>query len=462
MLCQNCQKREAVFHHKRILGGEVRETHLCADCAAVLGLTDFFPGFSFPEVTREKELSSMTHTLRCETCGITYDDILRAGLPGCPDCYRSFSEKLSPYVTRLHGRATYKGEPFPEIGAPVVPEKRWYEGDGPQADVVLGTRVRLGFNLRGVPYPVRLNVAQKSRLSAELTRILSGAGERFRLTEMADLYPYEAVSLAERFLITPDFAGAGAGAALLLSEDLNLSVMLGLEDHVRTESLAGGLDPFAAYTRAVRLRTFLHQNPGLAFDSRLGFLNQNPMEIGTGMRVEAILHLPSLAKTENLPALAATFRKLGFALTGAFGDGLSVKGDVYRLTNTLTMGLSEKESMENLRAVCMQLATLERRRAESYVEDVQVKDRIRRSEALLRSASLLSSDELLDLLSWVRLGARYGLSEIPLPVLGDLTVNYFPATVNSVARGRLSSVDRDALRAKLVQKKLTEENAPTA
>ena len=454
MLCQNCQKREAVFHHKRILGGEVRETHLCADCAASLGLTDFFPGFAFPDVTRETELSSLTHTLKCETCGFTYDDILRTSLPGCPDCYRSFSEKLTPFLSRLHEGAAYRGEPFPELAAPVIPEKRWYESDGPHADVVLGTRVRLSFNLRGVPYPVRLNVAQKARLCAGVANALSGAGERFTRTEMGDLYPYEAVSLAERFLITPGFAGAGAGAALLTTEDRALSVMLGDEDHVKVQSLAGGLDPSAAYARAARLRTFLHQTAGLAFDPRLGFLNQNPVNIGTGVRVGAILHLPSLAKTENLPSLASTFRKLGFTLGGAFGEGMSVRGDVYRLTNTLTMGLSEKEAMENLTEVCLQLATLERSRAESYVPTPEVKEHIRRAGEQLRTALSLASDELLDLLSWVRLGVLYGESELRLASIGDLFVNLFPATLNALSGRRLSAVEQDRLRARLVRKKL--------
>lgn len=112
MLCQNCQRADATTHLKRISNGEYTEIHLCADCAAALGVTDVFPGFggAFGELLgaafSPTDLRRMgNRVLRCETCGFTFEDIARTGKPGCPDCYRVFGEKLKPSLQKLHGRS---------------------------------------------------------------------------------------------------------------------------------------------------------------------------------------------------------------------------------------------------------------------------------------------------------------------------------------------------------------------
>ncbi len=456
MLCQNCQKRDASIHLKRIVGGEAGETHLCPACAAALGYIGLFAGVPFPvfpSLTTRLQ-SDAARLPRCETCGLTLEDISGTSALGCPDCYLTFREKLGPYLSRLHGRDVYRGEPILGLSAPEADKRRWYEQTDKTAGAVFGSEVTFGVNFAGTPFPVRMNVAEKRRLAEAAATLLEDAGETFHRVDMGSLYPYEAVSLAERFIVTPEFAAAGAGAGLLVSEDKNLSVMLCDEDHVRIRAVSGGAAPKTAFARAAVLRDKLYADGRIAFDKKLGFLSRNPMRLGTNMTVSSLLHLPALTGSGSLPATASALRKMGFVLQGAFGDGLSAAGDMYRLTNTLTMGLSEKEAASNLEAVTRQLATKERAAAEKYVEDIGVRDRVQRSVALLSSAELLTSAELTGLLSWVRLGTLYGLCDFDLAVLGDLAVNLFPAGVNTLAGQKIPSVRRDALRAQIVKAKL--------
>ena len=417
MLCQNCQKRDASIHLKRIVNGETGEVHLCAACAAALGYVGLFAGVPFPflpTLSYRGQSEAAARIPRCETCGLSLEDVAGTSALGCPDCYGAFREKLTPYLTKLHGRAVYRGEGLLNVKPPESNGKRWYENVDASAGAVLGSEVTFGVNAVHTPFPLRMNVAQKLRFADALAGVLAQSDEDLRRIDMGSLYPYEAVSLAERLIVTPEFASAGAGA----------------------------------------LRDLLFGTGKLAFDKKLGFLSRNPMRLGTGMTASSILHLPALTGSGTLPAIASALRKMGFVLQGAFGDGLSAAGDLYRLSNTLTMGLSEKEAVSNLEAVTRQLATRERAAAEKYVEDIGVKDRIRRSVALLSSAELLTSAELTGLLSWVRLGALYGLCDFDLAVLGELAVNLFPAGVNTLAGQKIPSVQRDALRAKLVRAKL--------
>lgn len=116
MLCQNCKRNDAGVHLKRILNGESAEIHLCSECASSFGVSDMLSGFSpFGDFFGNILVSSDTRrvsnkVLRCETCGLTFEDVAKTGSTGCPDCYRIFSGKLRPAIIKLHGRAVHKGK----------------------------------------------------------------------------------------------------------------------------------------------------------------------------------------------------------------------------------------------------------------------------------------------------------------------------------------------------------------
>lgn len=333
--------------------------------------------------------------------------------------------------------------------------KRWYEQTGPHGETVLASFVTLSRNLAGVPYPVRLNLPQKDALAEKACAALEAAGKPVSLTRLRTLYPYEAVSLAERLIISPGFAAAGDGAALVTDAAAEIGVMLNDEDHIRIRAAAPGLSPEAAFDLANDYDDALEPALHFAFSPRLGYLNQDPLNIGTGMRAGVLLHLPALSKSGALPALASTAGKLGFSLKGAFGDGISVRGDLFSLQNTVTMGISEAEAIANLKSLCLQFSTRERSAAEAMLEDISAQDKIHRAMALLTGAKLLTAAEATELISNVRMGAVYGLLEADLTTLTSLFVSVQPATMNCAAGRKLAAPERDALRAQLVKQLLT-------
>ena len=325
---------------------------------------------------------------------------------------------------------------------------------GRYGDIVLSSRVRLARNIDGVPFPVRLNVTERGVVNRKICGVLETARLPLRVTDMSRLYPYEAVSLAERHLISPEFASSGEGRVLLLSEDERISIMLNEEDHIRIQAIEPGLSPENAYKNACIYDDALDAGLRFAFDSRLGYLNQNPRDIGTGMRVSVMMHLPALSKTGGMMKLASMTAKLGMNIRGSYGDASSVKGDIYRLGNQVCLGIREEEAIANLKSLAMQLATREHAAAEELIKDINVRDRINRAEGVLKNAVLLSSEEMTEMLSWVRLGALYGLNPHDPAVLGELFVTMQPATVNVLAGGRLTAAERDEIRAKYVREKL--------
>ena len=268
------------------------------------------------------------------------------------------------------------------------------------------------------------------------------------------LYPYEAVSLAERNLITPEFAAVREGTLLAFSPDEKLSLMLGEADHIKIRAVVSGLAPEAAFAAAKGVRDQINAQLPLAVSAKLGFLNQSPSDLGTGMVASVLMHLPVLSKTGGIPALSSIVSKLGLSISGVNFAGQGVEGDMYLISNTLTMGLSESEALSNLKAICLQLETKERAAAEAYAQDIAVQDRVQRASSVLSGAVLLTSREMNEMLSWIRFGAVYGMCDFKIPLINELFFTLQPASVNTAAGARLPAAARDELRAKLVRKQL--------
>lgn len=333
---------------------------------------------------------------------------------------------------------------------------KWYSKEGKNSSVVLSTRIRFARNLKDYPFPSRLNTAEKEKVNELLKNVFLAANneENLRFFEMSSIEKVKAVSLAEKHLISPEFAFDPNGRALLLSEDEEVSIMLCEEDHARIQVILPGLDLENAYEKALKFDKALEEKAAIAFDERLGYLTQCPTNLGTGMRASVMLHLPALSKTKMIPRLAATVAKLGLTLRGAYGEGNRATGDLFQLSNQVTLGISEQAAVQNLNAIALQIAEQEKSARDAILKDDAFIDRIWRAYGILQSAHMISFDEFTDLLSYVRLGAAQGIIEIPLETLSTLLAEMQPATINAENQKEFSSRERDVFRAAKVKEAL--------
>ena len=191
-----------------------------------------------------------------------------------------------------------------------------------------------------------------------------------------------------------------------------------------------------------------------AFDERIGYLTQCPTNLGTGMRASVMLHLPALTMSGQIHKLINTISKLGLAFRGAYGEGTKAVGDMYQLSNQITLGISEEFAIKNLKAITLQLCAQERSARQELLKSIHTEDAIFRAYGTLKWARLLTSTELMTNLSLVRLGSVAGKINVPIETLNELMVSMQPANINSRAGQRLDSQERDEIRAAEVRKKL--------
>lgn len=332
---------------------------------------------------------------------------------------------------------------------------KWYIGVGEQSDIVVSTRIRLARNIADYPFPNKLNTQSKTELNNIIKESVA-SDNRFNLNfvEMKTLAGFEAASMAERHIISPEFASDADGRAMLISQDEDVSIMLNEEDHLRIQVMKSGFALDSAYENADALDDYFNEKFDFAFDSRIGYLTQCPTNLGTGMRASVMLHLPGLSANGQINRLINTVSKLGLTFRGAFGEGTTAVGDMYQLSNQITLGISEEAAIQNLRAITLQICAQERTAREEMIKDITTDDAIFRAYGLLKWARLLSTRELMDNLSLVRLGSVIGKINVPIETVNELIISMQPATINVMAGKRLDSQERDFIRAKTVREKL--------
>lgn len=334
-------------------------------------------------------------------------------------------------------------------------QSKWYLGTGAQSDVIISTRIRFARNIKEFPFPAKLSVPERIRVNNILEKAILDCEEYgFKFIEMKTMSQLQAVSLAERHLVSPEFASSNDGRALVITEDESVSIMLCEEDHIRLQVMKAGLSLDEAFKTADSIDNAIGRRLNYAFDERIGFLTQYPTNLGTGMRASVMLHLPALSALGQVQKLVATVSKLGLSISGSYGEFTQAKGDLYQLSNQITLGISEKVAIENLKSIALQVAAQERSAREELCKLKETEDKIYRAYGILKYARLLGADEFMQCISLVRLGAVQNILKTDEALISKLMVDMQPATISISVERPLDDKARDVLRAQLVRESL--------
>ena len=331
----------------------------------------------------------------------------------------------------------------------------WYHIPGNRQDTVVSTRVRFSRNLADHPFPSRLDAPRAKEIAAKVGAILEQNG--FTKVDFADISRTAAESLVEKSYASSSFVRESLPHALFLNEPCNLSVMVCEEDHIRIQCIHAGLSLRDAFAGACKIESLLDDALAFAFDKRLGYLTACPSNLGTAMRASVLLCLPMLSMGRRTEALALQLGQTGLLLQGLSGDGSTAVGGLCRLSNRVTLGVSEEEILERLESAVEQIIAAEEglRGQVSGMEADRLTDRVRRAEGILRYAHTLTVSELLGYLSDLRIGAATGLTDVKVESLNALLVEAMPATLTLGAQDLpRRDHERDILRAKVVRETL--------
>ena len=322
-----------------------------------------------------------------------------------------------------------------------------------QEAIAQSCRVRLARNYADVPFPSRMSEAQGQEIIERTTRALEDEG--LTLRRMADLSRNARGVLVEEHLISPELS-AREGGAVLLSPDRTVAVMIGEEDHLRVQAMLPGLRVREAMALADRIDRAVERTERFAFDREWGYLTACPTNAGTGLRASVMLHLPGLAMLQRTGEVIRAVAQLGLTVRGLYGEGSEASGDLYQLSNEITLGRTEEEILKLVSDTAEQVMGSERAAREMLLQQGRVKleDTLMRSYGIFRQARLMTTKEFMARLSNVRLAADLGFVDIEPALLDKLQRDVQPATLERNAGRRLSQEERDEMRAEIIRRAL--------
>lgn len=347
------------------------------------------------------------------------------------------------------------------------PLNPWVEGSGEERDIVLSTRVRLARNLENIPFPNRASEQQLNEVTGQVRKLATDleASDRhpYIFLEMDQLNSLERNILVEKHIVSPNHIQDPQHRALLVREDAAVSIMINEEDHLRLQCLAPGLNLEAAADLANAVDDILEAKLDFAFKEELGYLTACPTNLGTGLRASVMAHLPALVITRRIGRIVNAATQLGLAVRGLYGEGSEAVGNIFQISNQLTLGKSEQEITDSLNSIMKQVVDHERAARNMLVEEAKdaLSDRVWRAYGVLKFARSMSGQEALTLLSEVRLGIDMELIKtVPAEVFDELLVMTRPNFLQKLAGGNdIDPAQRDQLRAQIIRDKLKGGNA---
>jgi protein arginine kinase len=352
-----------------------------------------------------------------------------------------------------------------ELHSFLIPPAESARRKGPHDRIVMSSRVRLARNLKSAAFPgwatkpERIRVLELIQPAVESLPEMKGAfsGTMDRLTSL------EKQILVERHLISREHAAKSAGSGLVLNRDETLCFMINEEDHLRMQALCPGLQLRQAWATIDAADSALEKKLIYAFNSDLGYLTACPTNLGTGIRVSAMLHLPGLVLAEQINPIIQSVNKLGLAVRGLYGEGTEALGNVFQVSNQMTLGEAELAIVERLEKVLAQIIEHEENARGSLLEKKPktVYNHIGRAYGILANAHSISSKETMNLLSLMRLGIDMGLFPgVDRCLVDELFILTQPAHLQKQHSEKLSAEDRDLLRADMVRERLRPVGRP--
>jgi len=329
---------------------------------------------------------------------------------------------------------------------------------GPECDVAISSRVRLARNIEGIPFPSRINADGRRAVVKKAADALCGQPE-IKAVGFDGLSGLEAHSYMERRIVSPDFLGAGEGKELFADAGRSLYIMVNEEDHLRIQSLSPGLSLEEAYETAAWADELIGSGLTYAFDEKLGYLTHCLTNLGTGLRSSAMLHLPAASRAGYIGRVAGDLAKVGLTMRGMYGEASEAGGCLYQISNQVTLGVSESQTIEKLKICLDRIISIERSARDDLIKSDKnrVADSIRRAYGILSNACLMGTSEFLRLYSDLRLGVTYGMvKELSYPILDRLLVETMPASLLALT-GSKESDGIDAIRAKYIKSQISEE-----
>ncbi len=335
----------------------------------------------------------------------------------------------------------------------------WYLQSGKDSDVAISTRVRLARNLDEFKFNLK-DKKSIDKMNEKMKELSWNIGYDLKFFKLEDVDDITKMSLVEKNLISPEFALDKLDVgSILINEDENICIMINEEDHLRIQVFSSGLDIENTLNLAKELDEKIGGILNYAIDKDYGYLTSCPTNVGTGLRVSVMLHLPALRKTKNIQNVLDAITNFGVNIRGIYGENSKSSSDMFQISNKQTLGITEEDIAKNIKIITEKIIDQERKARKFLIKDnIELEDKVYRSFGILKNCRKISSNEARELLSIVKLGTDLGILDemTDLKVL-KLYLYTKPANLQKYLKGQYENLERDIKRAEIIKQIIEEK-----
>jgi protein arginine kinase len=328
---------------------------------------------------------------------------------------------------------------------------------GEDNEIVVSSRIRIARNITDIPFEIKMKTNDSMRL-VKLVRSVVEKNIKGKYLDIQKISPLEKESLLECHFISPAFLDIDKPTGLFIVDKGNISIMINEEDHLRIQGLSYGLNLANISSEVFNLEEKIGEDLEYAFNETYGYLTSCPTNLGSGLRASVLLHLPGLVFTDEVEKVLKGAVQIGMAVRGIYGEGTEIKGGLFQISNQHTLGLKEEDLIETIAKLTHMIMDIEKKARNVIFTKArhEFEDKIFRSLAVLKSARIISTDEVLNLLSAVRFGVGTGvIKDITLGVINEIMLVSRPANIQLYFGEVLEEHERDVRRAEYIRKRLS-------
>ena len=336
----------------------------------------------------------------------------------------------------------------------------WYVQNGKESDVVLSSRVRLSRNIKGYPFTNKCTEEELKEIYNKIKDITPLIGYNLKFISMENMDDVTKQSLVEKHIISPDFARTKMPyTAIIINDEENICIMVNEEDHIKLQVFTSGLDIDNILNLAIEIDEKLEELLPYSYHLKYGYLTACPTNVGTGLKISTLVHIPGLEMTGNLSKMLNVVNNLGMNVRGIYGEGTKAEGDIYQIANNQTLGITEKEIAKNLNLITQKIIEQERI-ARKYLtkNSIKLEDKVYRDYGVLTNARRISEDEAIELISSVKLGTDLGIiKELTDKKVAELILYTKPANIQKRVGKKLSVLNQDIARCEIIKQIVKED-----
>lgn len=326
----------------------------------------------------------------------------------------------------------------------------WYKKISKDSDVVVSSRVRFARNISGYKFPGILSCYELNKIIELIEKNIDKS--KYKIFKMSDIDEITQISLKEKNLISKELLKNTYGA-IVVNDDNSLICMVNEEDHLRIQVFEAGFNIEKCYKKILDFSKELEQKIDFSKSYEYGYLTTCPTNVGSGMRVSVMLHLPALKKVGMISEVLEQVSSIGFSVRGIYGENSNSIGNMYQISNRKTLGMTDKEIIENLKTVIVSVIESERKARNLLKKDISFIDEVYRAYGILKNARVVSSIEAMKLLSVIRLGVAADiLKEVNLDTVQSLMIEIHSNTLKLITKQNYDEDGEDIIRANYIRK----------